>query len=386
MDLHEILRKLSCTGSTARKKTILKANASNEALQAVLHYTYEPLKVYYIKKIAEIMPDTFGEETVEDSITSWSKLLERLANGSLSGNAAKQEVYNTLMRFTQQDAKLMAKIICKHLDVGVSTATITATMPNLISNFGCMLADKFDGNLGGGMYMSLKLDGLRGILHNGRIYTRNGRIIQGVEHISSQFSSDISLDGELTIPGNHFQDTSGMIRSHKASPDAVFNVFDIPFTDMHFVDRLEMLNHMNLNTYKNVVPVKHIFTDSLVKVQETMDKAIAAGYEGLVLKTRYHRYQTKRSKDWLKIKLVESEDLPVVDTFEGEGKYTGMIGGLIVKRDNGVLVRVGSGLSDAQRKIMPDDFIGRTAEVLYHEETPDGSLRHPRLKCFREDK
>jgi DNA ligase-1 len=66
----------------------------------------------------------------------------------------------------------------------------------------------------------------------------------------------------------------------------------------------------------------------------------------------------------------------------------GMAGGVIVDF-KGVPVRVGSGLSDSQRAFWyqdPDEIIGRTAEILYQNVTPAGSLRHPRLKGLRGDK
>jgi DNA ligase-1 len=258
--------------------------------------------------------------------------------------------------------------------------------PGLIEVFGCMLAKKFEGDLGRGMYMSLKLDGLRAVYKDGNLYTRNGHVIQGMSHITSQLKNHCPLDGELTIPGQHFQVASGKVRGHADCPEVYFNVFDMPFTSHPFSERLGYLEAINWGGHDQIKLVKHSFVTSLDKVQRNMDKAIAAGYEGLVLKTPDHIYQTKRSGDWCKIKLVESEDLPVIGTFAGEGKYTGMLGGLIVERANGVHVRVGGGLSDSQRAQDPADFIGLTAEVLYHEETPDGSLRHPRLKTFRYDK
>lgn len=62
-----------------------------------------------------------------------------------------------------------------------------------------------------------------------------------------------------------------------------------------------------------------------------------------------------------------------------------MIGKLVVDF-NGVLVGVGSGLSDEIRALDPEELIGRMCEVSYHEVTPDLSLRHPVFECFRDDK
>ena len=139
---------------------------------------------------------------------------------------------------------------------------------------------------------------------------------------------------------------------------------------------------------EHIKPVKHVSIKSLDHISSTFDKAIDAGYEGLVIKTNNHKYQTKRSWDWMKLKIQNDEDLPVTGMFEGTGKYAGMLGGLIVTRANGVDVRVGSGFSDAERLSIWDDCDtqSKIIEVAYHEETPDGSLRHPIFKGFRFDK
>jgi len=110
--------------------------------------------------------------------------------------------------------------------------------------------------------------------------------------------------------------------------------------------------------------------------------------EGAIVKPLDGIYQKKRSHSQLKMKAEETEDLRVVGAFEGEGKYAGKLGGLIVDR-NGIEVRVGGGFSDVQREEIWNDqpaYIGRLMEVEYHEVTPDGSLRHPRFKRWRDDK
>lgn len=90
----------------------------------------------------------------------------------------------------------------------------------------------------------------------------------------------------------------------------------------------------------------------------------------------------------MKLKNESSEDLIIVDLEEGEKgkKYEGLLGALVVDF-KGVRVSVSSGLSDVQRTQFwhnKEEVIGRIIEVEYHEVTPDGSLRHPRFKRFRD--
>jgi ATP-dependent DNA ligase len=95
-----------------------------------------------------------------------------------------------------------------------------------------------------------------------------------------------------------------------------------------------------------------------------------------------------RSGEMLKVKPYKTEDLEVTGIYDGEGKYTGMAGGVVVNF-NGVAVRCGSGFDDATREAMakaPNDYIGKVAEIRYLEVTEDGSLRHPSFLRWREEK
>lgn len=114
--------------------------------------------------------------------------------------------------------------------------------------------------------------------------------------------------------------------------------------------------------------------------------------EGAIVKTMLAPYEKRRSFGWLKMKASETEDLPISGFFEGEGRLVGNLGGIIVDRPfkGGIVkVRVGGGFSDADRaEIWANQaaYLGKMVEIEAHEETPDGSLRHPRYVRMRPDK
>ncbi|MBA8881761.1 hypothetical protein [Phyllobacterium myrsinacearum] len=143
----------------------------------------------------------------------------------------------------------------------------------------------------------------------------------------------------------------------------------------------------------------------------TMDNATGRPktLEGMIVKHTDAQYEKRKSYTWMKLKGEETEDLKIIGAYPGEPdtKYEHCLGGLSVNR-SGVKVDVGGGFTDAEReeiwKLYMEDqaaalagdmtiaisggwkLLGRLIEVKFHEVTPDGSLRHPVFKCFRDDK
>ena len=86
--------------------------------------------------------------------------------------------------------------------------------------------------------------------------------------------------------------------------------------------------------------------------------------------------------------MFESDEFKIIDFEEGDGKYKGTLGKVIVDV-NGVAVGVGSGWTDADRSEIwgnKDKYLGNLIEVRYQEKTKDNSLRFPTVKGFRIDK
>ena len=99
-------------------------------------------------------------------------------------------------------------------------------------------------------------------------------------------------------------------------------------------------------------------------------------------------YLFGRGHEVMKLKAFHDADLQIEGFIEGTGKHEGKLGSVLV-RFEGVEVQVGSGFSDELREQIwadQDAFLGRMIEVRYQEITPDGSLRFPTFKCFRNDR
>jgi len=109
------------------------------------------------------------------------------------------------------------------------------------------------------------------------------------------------------------------------------------------------------------------------------------GMEGAMLKSPDHIYKVgKRVNDCIKLKPRHTVDLLCIGIEDGEGKYDGMIGSLLLKDSKGMVVSAGSGLVDEQRKLPKEYFIGKVVEI-YYEQILDTYIQ-PIIKCIREDK
>lgn len=135
--------------------------------------------------------------------------------------------------------------------------------------------------------------------------------------------------------------------------------------------------------------------------------------EGVVLKRLDSVYQPGvRSPSWIKLKIRRRQEFVVGGWLEGQRSLEGQIGALVVGYwDGDELVaagRVGSGLSDLERRRLSETLTGRTdppfaalppldrpahwvepdtvVEVEFAEWTADGTLRHPTFCGVRTDR
>ena len=111
--------------------------------------------------------------------------------------------------------------------------------------------------------------------------------------------------------------------------------------------------------------------------------------EGVVLKDMNAPYSyNKRNADLLKIKCENSFELRVTALEEGEGKYKGTLGKLVVTDACGNSNSV-SGMTDTQRALWwetPELILLAIVEVACMKVLPNKSLREGRFKAIRYDK
>ena len=89
------------------------------------------------------------------------------------------------------------------------------------------------------------------------------------------------------------------------------------------------------------------------RVQKMVDDIVKKGAEGLMLHRADSLYHSGRSDDLLKLKPWQDAEATVIEILPGKGKFSGMMGALVVKDKRGHIFRIGSGFSDNERRNPP---------------------------------
>lgn len=411
MKINKIFESISNTSKRTEKEKILKENDST-LLRKILEYTYNPYKQYNVVKFSE--QDT--KENKEDS-EIWEdffKLLDRLDSREVTGNSAVSEVETLIGKADEETAQWMTRVIQRHLNIGITASTINKVFDGIIPVFKVQLAHKFEEKRVEKEKLVAtepKLDGVRciAIVKNGHanLYSRNGKslsdnyqttIIADIENMASDglIPKDVVFDGELM--GSDFTKTVSQIH-RKSNVDITshfYNVFDwVPYEDwvsqkptLDCQETREKLEDMGLEAHSTYLKLVQRDIVPPSKIKAMHDVYVKQGYEGAMIKTLKSKYKFGRGHNVTKLKDFYDIDLEVVSFEEGTGKYNGMLGAIVVKNKN-VLVNVGSGFTDEDRKKIWEhrsDFRNHIAEIRYQEETPDGSLRFPTFRGWRPDK
>jgi len=234
---------------------------------------------------------------------------------------------------------------------------------------------KWDGN-----YVAVRkdLDGsLTYTTSGGHIYTHTDETVFESHNIPVGFvyiAERIGRTGELgdrvncNLKGPRGQQTSTGHR-YKIHDMLTLGEYDAGKSDAQYWERREKLrlaldHHIDLHVWSADTPI-HTMEELEYYLKAVTDRH----YEGLMLKqpTWIWKDTKSRTMDCVKYKKRPTADLYCVGTTEGEGKYEGMIGALVLEDSQGREVSVGSGLNDDDRLCDPSYFIGEVIEIQYEQ-------------------
>jgi DNA ligase-1 len=280
------------------------------------------------------------------------------------------------------------------MNLRVFLLLLLSCLPSLPSRAGeadlppLMLATTYHGGLDVPDYwVSEKLDGVRGRWDGQRLITRTGQPIVPPRWFTAGWPN-IPMDGELWIGRGRFDEVSGLVRAGAADDRAWrkvrFMVFDLPAHGGTFESRvLRMRTLLSATGIAWLQPVTQFHLANSTELEARLMQVAAGGGEGLVLHRRGALYRVGRSDDLVKYKLYEDAEARVVAHAPGKGKYTGLLGALVMQLPDGRRFRLGSGFSDAQRANPPP--IGSLVTYRYNGLTSKGLPRFARFQRIRLD-
>lgn len=235
-------------------------------------------------------------------------------------------------------------------------------------------------------WVSEKLDGVRGHWDGASLWTRGGYRIATPGWFTASWP-DRPMDGELWIGRERFDEVSALVRRATVDDQAwhavKFMVFDLPAHGGTFTERVQMMRSLSDPANPTLKVIAQLRVADAAALDQLLADTVAAGGEGLMLHHGGARYLAGRSGDLLKYKQYDDAEAWVVGYTEGNGKYTGQVGSLIVRDDEGRRFRLGSGLSDAQRQEPP--AMGSRVTYRYNGLTSSGLPRFARFIRVRDD-
>ena len=204
--------------------------------------------------------------------------------------------------------------------------------------------------------VSYKIDGVQGILNNGRWLSRAGKPLHNLP-------LDV-LEGRYEVYLGNWNDSVSYVRTLKGNPvlgkRALYRLDELD-------DRLKIPGYQNRNS------VTHEEIEDLLKT------VLQEGYEGLIISCSGGKGSAE-----FKVKPVLTYDVTIVDVIEGNGRNVGRLGALVTLSG-----KVGTGFTDKQREDLwesREKLLGATVEVQCMELTSNNQFRHPRFIRIREDK
>jgi len=266
---------------------------------------------------------------------------------------------------------------------------------------------------------SPKLDGVRGVIVDGKLLSRSLKPIPN-KHVASILSKPEyeGLDGELICGSptdkNAYTQTTSRVMSHDKVFAFTFFVFDIHDHDGPFAARYHALrSRVPLDSDSYITRLEHRIIDSANDLIDFEQEMLTAGYEGIIVRCPKSPYKFGRSTEkeggMLKVKRFEDGEATIIGFEElmhngneattnelGRTKRSshqagksgrGTLGALIVRDvKTGVEFNIGTGMDDEFRAKVwnrPNDYLGKLAKYKHFPVGQVDKPRHPVLLGMR---
>jgi bifunctional non-homologous end joining protein LigD len=274
----------------------------------------------------------------EAARTPWN--IEELAYSVKTGRTQEEIAADLPARETEKPKK---KVAARGLEK--IAGAVRAPMPGFFAPMGAVVAEHLP--KGAEWIFEVKWDGVRGLLFLDQgslsIYTRNNNACtqQYPElHVLPHYidAGQAILDGEIVLlddkgvshfeliqPRIHIQDANSIAKMAQKKPVHLY-LFDLLYLDGFDLRRVALIERKRL-LQQVVKPF------SLIRIsehfenagEELVEAARQSGLEGLLAKCTTSIYESRRSRNWLKLKLTSRQEFVIAGYTPGEREHFGSL-------------------------------------------------------------
>jgi hypothetical protein len=155
-----------------------------------------------------------------------------------------------------------------------------------------------------------ELDGVRLLVSTKGCFSRTGKIVNGVEHLTKNLKDGEWLDGECYTPGKTFEEITSMFKMNPR--DLEFHVFDYFDTNRPYLPFAERQKRATVET---------ILVQKKSEIPKLHAKFVNQGHEGIMIREATSVYEIgRRSNYLLKFKEFQTEEYKIVGANTGHGR------------------------------------------------------------------
>jgi len=229
--------------------------------------------------------------------------------------------------------------------------------------------------------VSEKLDGVRAYWDGKQLVSRQGNRFYAPDWFIKNFPS-YPLDGELWIGRNRFQQIVSTVRKKQPIDtewqQISYQLFELPNATGSFQQRVQKMQALVKQlAIPHLKVIDQYRLENSKALDDKLNEVIAKGAEGLMLHRADALYQSGRSNILLKVKKHQDAEAKVIQHLAGKGKFTGLLGSVVVEDETGQQFKIGTGFNLQQRQNPP--AIGAVITYKYFGRTKKGL---PRFASF----
>ena len=159
-------------------------------------------------------------------------------------------------------------------------------------------------------YVQPKLDGVRLLVSKSGCFSRTGKVVNGVEHLTKDLKDGEWLDGECYAPGKTFEEITSMFKMNPQKLEFhVFDYFNTHKPDLPFAERQKR------------VTVETLLVQKKSDIPKLHTKFVNQGHEGIMIREATSIYEIgKRSNYLLKFKEFQTEEYEIIGANCGHGR------------------------------------------------------------------